>query len=150
MVSLRFRENLWSGIVAIVMGLIVRIIIPYQIKIRAEKLSNAIPSDYVPLLIVYLMIGLGIVLVMKSLVLKIDSYITVDIPGELHALRYFLIIVVYVIAMPILGFLASSLLFCTGALLFMKIRKKSYYAFTLGITAFLWFSFKYLLNVPLP
>ena len=150
MQTFQFRRNLWSGSAAIIMGATVLLLIPSQIEFSGAIKTSAFPPTYVPILMSVLMIVLGVLLIGKSLVLKKDNYVKIKIKEELHALLYFVLVVAYVLIMPRIGFLPSSIIFCSLALGFMRVKKVSHYIITNIVVTALWCTFKYLLYVRLP
>lgn len=146
--KIRFRINLVSGIVFGLFSLVVWILIPFQILSKGS--STIVNAQFVPQLVTILIFVFSIILLIQSLVFKKDRYVEINFKKEIKLLVFILMLVMYLILMPILGFLISSLVFCTGSLVYLKSRSWRHYVSTYIVVVALHIIFTMVLNVPLP
>lgn len=147
---LRLGKNLCSGIIAVVAGVTLMLMLPYHIKSKVNNMTAAVGPEYLPRLVIYLMIACGIALIFTSLVLKKEEYVEIELKRELHSMMYFAALVVYVVMMQYLGFIISSALFGLASLMLMEDRNPRHIGATMVLVAAVALAFRYGLNVPLP
>lgn len=150
MKQIKLKKNLSSGIIGTLFGAVMLIVIPYCIKVKISLVSSGIGPDYLPRLIAILMICCGIGLVFQSLVLKKDEEVVIEFGKEGHALLFATAMIIYVILLPIIGFVFSSVLFACASLFLMECKKPMYYLSTVLLVLVIFVAFKYGLSVALP
>lgn len=148
--KLRIKKNLWSGIVAVAFSAVLWFALPYCIKSKVNTLTSAVGPDYLPRLIIILMAICGVCLMIYSLVFKKDETVEVVLKEEARTFVFIALILAYILLMPILGFLITTLAFSCLALFFMETRKPSHYAVIAVLVVGIFVGFKYGLKVPLP
>ena len=79
MKKITLKKNLCSGILAVLIGVFLRVILPYSIKSKVNTVTSAVGPAYLPKLVIYGMILCGICLLLTSLVLKKDETLEVEI-----------------------------------------------------------------------
>lgn len=147
--KLRFRSNLVSGIVFAIFSSVVWFLIPLQIETR-ESASTVVNAQFVPKLVIVVTFILSIILMGQSLLFKKDKYVELNLGMEMKLVLFFLMLVVYAVLMPIIGFLLSSLMFCSGSLLYLKSKNWKYYLASFATVMILYLVFTIILRVPLP
>lgn len=150
MKQVKLKKNLSSGIIGTLFGAVMLIAIPYCIKAKISLVSSGIGPDYLPRLVAVLMICCGIGLVFQSLVLKKDEEVVIEFDKESHALLFAAAMIIYVILLPIIGFVLSSILFASASLFLMECKKPMYYLSTALLVLVIFAAFKYGLSVALP
>lgn len=148
--KITIKKNLWSGIVTVVASVILWFALPYCIKSQVTSLTAAIGPDYLPRLMIALMGICGAGLIITSLVFKKDDTVEVDLKDELRTFLFVAIILAYILLMPVIGFLLSTILFSCIALFFMETRKPLHYIVVIILSALIFVGFKYGLMVSLP
>lgn len=147
---IKLKKNLCSGIAALVFGAGVMISLPYTIKSKITLETSAVGPDYLPKLVLSVMILCGIGLIFNSLVLKKDEEVEIDVKKEQKVLLYMMLFIIYGGVMKYIGFIAASLMFSAVSLRIMECRKVQYYVWAAVTVLFIFVSFKYGLKVPLP
>lgn len=145
--KLKYRSNLWAGIVSMICGLILIFLIPTQIG--AEYSSNyGITSKTVPYAAaaIFLLCGLG--LSVQSLVYKKDKVKELEVKKELKALIYMAVFLCYTYLFDI-SFLISSLFLGTATLMLCKSKNKLYYGIVVITVVLLYVIFTQALHVRL-
>lgn len=148
--KITIKKNLWSGIITVVASLVLWFGLPYCIKSQATSLTAAVGPDYLPRLIIAIMGICGIGLILTSLVFKKDDTIEVVLKDELRTFLFVAIILAYILLMPVIGFLLSTILFSCAALFFMETRKPLHYVVVIVLSILIFVGFKYGLTVSLP
>lgn len=150
MKQIKFKKNLSSGIIGALFGAAMLAAIPYCIKTKISLVSSGIGPDYLPRLVAILMICCGAGLVFQSLVLKKDEEVVIEFGKEGHALLFAAGIILYVILLPVIGFVLSSILFACASLYLMECKKTLYYLSAALLVLVIFIAFKYGLSVALP
>ena len=150
MKQIKLKKNLSSAIIGTLFGAVMLVAIPYCIKAKISLVSSGIGPDYLPRLVAILMICCGIGLVFQSLVLKKDEEVVIEFGREGHALLFAAVMIIYVILLPIIGFVFSSVLFVCASLFLMECKKPMYYFSTVLLVLVIFAAFKYGLSVALP
>lgn len=144
------KKNLCSGILAAVIGMFLRVILPYGIKSKVHNVTSAVGPDYLPKLVIYGMILCGICLIATSLIKKKDETAEIELGREGHALIYFSMLLIYMFSMKYAGFLIASLVFSAVSMWLMEDREWKHYLAVEILVAVIFVSFKYGLRVTLP
>ena len=148
---IKIKTNLIGGLSSILFSIALWIIIPLQIDLTRDNSSRfSINAQFLPKLAAIVICVLGIALILQSLVFKKEKIYLFDTHKELRPLLFCLIIIAYVILIPIIGFLVSSILMSCGGLLFLRTKKILYYIIALVSAAVIYITFSLLLNVSLP
>lgn len=148
--KIKLKKNLCSGVFAVLLGGGVLLSLPYTIKMKVAAITSAVGPDYLPKLVLGIMILCGIGLIFTSLVLKKDEVVEIDISLEKKVLLYMGIFILYGIALHFIGFVISSLLFASLSLYLMESKKPQYYITAAVVVVVIFAAFKYGLKVPLP
>jgi len=149
---MKVNKSIVGGGFFIVLSAAILLAIPYQIKDTSDALVNA---QFLPRAVTWVMLLLSACLFVQGLInakrgnAEKDT-ITIQLSDELRVGLTFLLLVVYAIVMPLIGFIISSAAVCGAILLLMKVKMWTYYAYTLAIILITFAIFKYLLNIMLP
>lgn len=150
MKKITLKKNLGSGTAAVVIGVFLRMILPYSIKSKVNTVTAAVGPAYLPKLVIYGMILCGIGLIAVSLVLKKDEAVEIELGAEGHVLIYFALLLAYMTAMKYMGFLIASLVFSAVSMRLMEDRSWKHYLYIELLVVIIFVSFKYGLRVSLP
>lgn len=148
--KLTLRKNLSGGIFAIVLGVVLRIMLPYNIKSKIHNVTSAVGPDYLPKIIIILMIACGAGLILQSLVFKKDQTVTIVLRDEFRPLVYMGMLVLYALLMPKIGFLVTSLIFAMLSMWVMESKNWRHYLYVAILVVAVWAGFRFGLGVPLP
>lgn len=146
---IKLRTNLIGGLLGLIIAAIIWFVIPAQIKVMQAS-TYSVDARFMPRLVTLIIALMSIVLLIQSLVLKKERIVDIIIKEETRVIVFYLILVAYVVLIPIIGFLISTLLISLGTLLYLRCKRKSYYIITGVIVAGIYLAFIFLLNVPLP
>lgn len=154
------NSNRLVGIFFLILGLFVFLAIPYQIAEGNTQYGPRLFPKFVSLLMIVCSLGLLYqefkgYRAKKITTKKPEQTKTAGVslfqPGEfLKAVIMFAIMTAYIFIIDMIGFLPSSLLFGTTALIFYRIKKWYYYIIVLGLTVVIYLLFSFLLMVQLP
>jgi putative tricarboxylic transport membrane protein len=147
--KLKLKTNLVSGVMFAIFAAIVWVLIPFQIQ-TTESTSVVVNAQFVPKMVAIIIFILSIMLLVQSLVFKKDKYVEINLDWELKVALFLLILIAYTVFMPIIGFLPASILFCCGALLYLKSKNWRYYLIAFAVIVTLFLVFTIVLKVPLP
>lgn len=143
---LRIPTNLCAGILFILAALTIRLLIPGQINLE-KATPQLIDSQFLPKLLVYIMGAAGMILIFRSLILKNEEYKELSAATELRRAGFIVMLLCYVAAIDLIGFLFSSLLFAATFLFVLGIRKWSWYVIVMTGAVVIYIMFRFLLNV---
>ncbi len=150
---MRINKSIVGGVFFLLLSLAIWFTIPYQIKVLNEDMINA---QFLPKTITMVMLILSVLLLIQSIVKAKKNgtaekdIITIQWSEETRVLLAFVLLVVYAIVMPMIGFLISSIVVSGLVLLLMKVKKWTYYVYTFALAVFIHVIFKYALNIQLP
>lgn len=147
--KIRFKSNLWAGIVSILMGVVLMLLVPTQVSEELAKTASVVTSKTLPNMIAILFIVCGIILIIQSVILKQDSIKELDLSKELTVAGYMVTLVLYAIFFK-KGFLICTTILAVVTLIFVKCKNIWYYLCSVGAVFALYFIFKTLLHVRLP
>ena len=147
--TIKLRTNLIGGLLGLIIAAIIWFVIPVQVKVMQAS-TYSVDARFMPRLVTLIIALMSIVLLIQSLVLKKERIVDIIIKEETRVIVFYLILVAYVVLIPIIGFLISTLLISLGTLLYLRCKRKSYYIITGVIVAGIYLAFIFLLNVPLP
>lgn len=134
--KIKYRCNLVAGIVSMLFGIVVVLLIPFQISLGYGHSSGITPRT-LPYALGGICIVLGAVLIFESLVLKKDKVKEVEVKQELKALLYMLMFVVYAFLFKVNFILATAFLGIV-TLVFLKSKKVLYYIIVLATVGLLY------------
>lgn len=147
--KIKIKANLAGGVIFLLFSIIAWMLIPSQIQ--ASKIATTlIGARFVPQITIIVIFVLSLAMLLLSLILKKDKIIDIDLSKEVKVFIFYAMLVGYVLLIPILGFLVSSLLFCIAMLLYFKVKKWTYYVISISVIVLLNFIFSNVLSVPLP
>ena len=125
-------------------------VIPSQIRVVT---TEAVNSRTFPYLLAFLIMVMSLKTILVEIVKIIRGIPSekkeFDLRVEAKAVLLFIIMIAYLVAMPIVGYLISSVLMVLAFLVFFKTRKWYYYAVVLGTTVAVFIIFRFGLNVQL-
>lgn len=115
-----------------------------------EKESGPGP-DLFPKIVAGAMLVVSVVLIVRSLISGAEKKVEINKTGFLHVIITIAITIIYVIILPKVGFLLSSIALFIPTLILFGVKRKSYITI-LGvcIPVLIYGIFKFALNVPLP
>ena len=155
-----YKRDIGWGIFFLVIAIIVWIIVPFQIQ---ESGRTHMGPRFFPKVISIIMASASIGLIINNLLKYLrekKGNKVVNETGEksekgtfikeIRAVLVFLIMLVYAILMPLIGFIVSSLIICGIILLVLGAKKWYYYVIMTVAIFFIYYVFKYQLYVQLP
>jgi putative tricarboxylic transport membrane protein len=93
------------------------------------------------------LLGTEIVKIVRKIQIEVME---IELLTEIKAVIILLLLVLYALLMPLVGFIVSSLLFSIAMLYYFRIKKGSYYLIVVISALVISFIFRYLLGVRLP
>ncbi len=146
-----FYPSIVGPLVFLVFAVAAFLLMPSQVKVQENMATTA---RTFPTLLLQIMIGGSVVLLGTELVKiirrnKLDV-IQIELLTEIKALVILLMLVLYALLMPLIGFILSSLLFSVAMLYYFRIKKGSYYLIVIVSALAIGVIFRYLLGVRLP
>jgi len=147
----KFYPSLVGPLVFLAFAVVAFILMPSQVKVRENMATTA--RTFTTLLL-QIMIGGSVVLLGTEIVkilrkMKVEV-VEVELLTEIKAVVILLMLVLYALLMPLVGFIVSSLLFSIAMLYYFRIKKGSYYLIVVTSALVIGFIFRYLLGVRLP
>lgn len=146
--KIRYRSNAAAGVASIALGVICLILIPRQIG-EDYAVTYGITSRTVPYAVAALWIVCGAALLIQSLLLKKDVVKELDVKKEAKALAYMAVLLVYAILFT-KSFLLSTAFLGVVTLVFLRSRRKLFYAVVLALVAALYLLFSQVLHIQMP
>ena len=146
--KIRYRSNAAAGVASIALGVICLILIPRQIG-EDYAVTYGITSRTVPCAVAALWIVCGAALLIQSLLLKKDVVKELDVKKEAKALAYMAVLLVYAILFT-KSFLLSTAFLGVVTLVFLRSRRKLFYAIVLALVAALYLLFSQVLHIQMP
>lgn len=147
---LKVNSNIFKGIMFLCIALIILAITPSQVGVIE---GEAINSRSFPYLVTTIMIISSVCLLLEGLLNKEKSYFIISIEEVkkwIVPLTVFVVVLVYALIIPILGFVVSSIIATSVLLLMVKCRKPLYYIIILICIIAIYYLFTEFLTVPLP
>lgn len=146
-----FYPSLVGPFVFLVFAVVAFLLMPSQVKVQENMATTA---RTFPTLLLQVMIAGSLVLLATEIikiVRKMDiEVVQVELLTEIKALIILLMLLLYALLMPLIGFIISSLLFSVGMLYYFRVKKGSYYLIVVIATLTIGLVFRYLLGVRLP
>ena len=146
--KMKYRSNLVSGIVSLILGIVCILVIPCQIG-EDYSVTYGITSKTVPYAVAVLWIVCGLVLMFQSLIMKKEEVKVLDVRKEVKAAGYMAVLLAYAILFR-KSFLLSTAFRGVVTLAFTGTKRKSFYAIVLVIVAVLYVLFAKVLHVQMP
>lgn len=146
--KIKYKSNLLSGIVSVLLGIILFSIIPMQIG-TDFSVTYGITSRTLPYAISILWIICGIGLILQSLFFKREKIKEITLNKELKALGYMIVLLTYCVGFK-RNFFLSTILLGWITLLFNGSRKKSYYLILFIFVLIIYSLFTKVLHIPMP
>ena len=152
----RLRKHEWNvpidivgGILFVLIGVVILLLIPGQITVKQKEVIN---GRQFPSLLVYIMIGCGVLLVLRELVKMIRHQELrkekINLLVEVRALIIFAdILIYYFVCRATDNFMIGSCVFVVLMLFFFRCKKWHYYLITLSAAVLIWVIFRFGLNV---
>jgi len=147
---MKIRINLTIGLVFLVLGIGIWIMTPYQIRVGFSASQYSLGSRGLPYLVAVMMIIISLIVIVRSLVFKMDKVIVISLNDELRALGFYLMILFSILIMKVIGFLLSGLFIGWATLLYIRNKKIAYYIYVGVFNVFIYVIFVYALNIKLP
>lgn len=147
---IRVKKDLGMGALSCITAVIFWFLIPVGITSKATIVTNAVGPDYMPRLLCIVMFVLGAILVGKSILRHADTEEVIDLSAEKDVFLYLGNLVLFLVLMPVIGFLASAALMSILAFAIFREKHKLYYVIMAGVCVAVYTVFKYVLKVPLP
>jgi len=149
--SSRFNANYIDALFFLVIGIIIRVLIPYQVTMTDGMEDGIVSPSLFPKIVAWLLIILSLFR-LTSVYLKSDKRnINIEVKKLYKFLSCLTVIIGYVILIPLIGFLLSSMIavFCLTKLLG---KSKWYNAMLLSVitSSVIYYSFTKFLNIALP
>ena len=147
----KFYPSLVGPLVFLAFAVTAFLLMPSQVKVQENVATTA---RTFPTLLLQIMIGGSVVLLGTELVkiirkMKIEV-IQIELLTEIKAVVILLMLILYALLMPLIGFIASSLLFSVAMLYYFRIKKGSYYLIVVISALLIGVIFRYILGVRLP
>ncbi len=149
--TVNFYPSLVGPLVFLAFAVAAFLLMPSQVKVHENMATTA---RTFPTLLLQIMIAGSVVLLGTELVKiirrkKLDV-IQIELLTEIKAVVILLMLVLYALLMPLIGFILSSLLFSVAMLYYFRIKKGSYYLIVIVSALAIGVIFRYLLGVRLP
>lgn len=146
-----FYPSLVGPLVFLAFAVAAFVLMPSQVKVQENMATTA---RTFPTLLLQIMIAGSLVLLGTEIVKIIRKtkieVIQIELLTEIKALVILLMLALYALLMPLIGFIVSSLLFSVAMLYYFRIKKGSYYLIVVISALAIGLIFRYLLGVRLP
>ncbi len=148
---LRIYPSIAGPLLFVILSLLIIFLMPSQIRIVDGQMITA---RTFPFSLAVVMLGGSVLILLRELV-KVFRKVPLEtvefhLLTELRAFILLLDLIVYALLMPLIGFIASSVVFGVLMLLYFRIKNWKYYALVSGSAILIGALFKYLLHVRLP
>lgn len=147
---LKVNMNVFKGVLFLCLAIIVLAITPSQVGVIEGEIIN---SRSFPYLVTGIMIASSLLLILEGLMSKQKTYFIVskeEAKKWVVPLAVFVLVLIYVLIIPILGFVISSFIATTVLLLMVKCKKPLYYIIIFICIFAIYYLFTEFLTVPLP
>ena len=149
--SVNFYPSLVGPLVFLAFAVGAFLLMPSQVKVQENMATTA---RTFPTLLLQIMIAGSVVLLVTEIAKIVRKtaieVIRVELLTEIKALIILVMLGLYALAMPRIGFIASSLLFSVAMLYYFRVKKGSYYLVVVIAALAIGVIFRYLLGVRLP
>lgn len=146
---IRIRTNLIGGTLAVIFGTAILLLLPSQIEVEKQIGVSRIGADLLPRIVTILMIVLGALLIAQSLVLKQEKIVEYPVEAARSVAAVFAILAACLLVFHIAGYIACGLALSCLFLWYLRSRDWKEYAVCAALTLAIYFSFRFLLHVPI-
>lgn len=153
--KIKYNSEIISGAIFSIVGAILWVLIPSQIKTMEKSAINAQTLPRIAIGGIFIF-AVGLLLEgifareKKELVITKESFRSVGFKKELRSILYALFLVAYCFMVQPLGFAVSTVILVVAIMLFYGARKWYYYAIPLAMVGIVYYVFRVLLHVSLP
>lgn len=151
--KIKLNCNIITGVVFLVISVVLGCLIPTQIKTYE---TGSMTAATVPTLLIRILLACSVILLLQGLVSKNKKEYCISVllfrREYLKCLRpviYIVMLLVYAVLMPRIGFIIASLLLTNGVLAYYGTRKWLFYLIATANVFFAYFMFRFI-NVTLP
>ncbi|WP_332445915.1 tripartite tricarboxylate transporter TctB family protein [Sphaerochaeta sp.] len=149
--TVRFHPSLVGPVLFLAIGILGFVVMPSQVKIQE---GNATTARTFPTLMLLIIIVCSVILLAREVLNIIrgqeQNVVILDLLTEVKALLLLVMLLLYALLIPVLGFILTSMLFGFAMLVFFRIRKWSYYLIVTLAALGIGLLFQVVLNVRLP
>lgn len=149
--KINFYPSLVGPLLFLLFAVVAFALMPSQVKVQQNMATTA---RTFPTLLLQIMIAGSVVLLITEIVKIIRKteieVIKIELLTEIKAVIILVMLILYALAMPLIGFIASSLIFSVAMLYYFRIKKGSYYLIVVISALAIGLIFRYLLGVRLP
>ena len=149
--KIRYYPTLVGAAVFFMLALAILVLMPSQIKIRADQ---TITARTFPAALAIMMLGGSIMLAAKDLyrlARKLPIEVAeLDLGTEIRALILLALLAFFALLMRLIGFIPGSVVFGLLMLVYFRVKKPAYYAVVAVAAIIVGVIFRYALNVRLP
>ncbi|NCN04725.1 MAG: tripartite tricarboxylate transporter TctB family protein [Spirochaetales bacterium] len=149
--KMKFYPSIAGPVVFILFSITILILMPGQIKIRADQMITA---RTFPTFLAMIMLGGSVILLLREglkVLRKVPlETIELNILTELKALILMGLLILYAVLVTVLGFTLSSVLFSLLMLYFFRVKNWKYYLIVVIAAVSISLLFRYGLNVRFP
>ncbi|MGE4584852.1 MAG: tripartite tricarboxylate transporter TctB family protein [Sphaerochaeta sp.] len=149
--TVRFHPSLVGPVLFLAIGILGFVVMPSQVKIQE---GNATTARTFPTLMLLIIIVCSVILLAREVLNIIrgqeQNVVILDLLTEVKALLLLVMLLLYTLLIPVLGFILTSMLFGFAMLVFFRIRKWSYYLIVTLAALGIGLLFQVVLNVRLP
>lgn len=153
--KIKTNSNLTSGILFLIVSVILHCMIPFQIKTLE---TTEVTAATVPTLLIRLMFICSVALIVigvrskdkKEYVISLGRLKEPEVRRTLKPIIYMVMLLVYAVILPHIGFLIASLLLVNGILIYFGVRKWYFYVIASANVLIAFYVFRTLLSVSLP
>lgn len=153
--KIKYNSEIISGAIFSIVGAILWVLIPSQIKTMEKSAINAqtLPRIAIGGMFIF---AVGLLLEgifardKKELVVTRESFRSVGFKKEMRSILYALFLVAYCFMVQPLGFVVSTVILVVAIMLYYGARKWYYYAIPLAMVGIVYYVFRVMLHVSLP
>ena len=153
--KIKTNSNLTSGILFFIVSVILRVMLPAQIPTLE---TTEVTAATVPSMLIHGMFFCSILLIVlgirakekKEYIISLARMKEPEVRQMLKPILYMLMLLIYAIILPYVGFVIASLLLVNGVLLYFGARVWYFYAIASANVLIAFYVFRTLLSVSLP
>jgi len=148
------RKNQILAGICFAIGLMIRILIKYQVTAISSS-ANTLSPSFFPEFVAYLIMVCSVGLFVRSAIAirqghSMEQFEKRDRRKEAKVLVTFLMLIVYTALCGIVGFFLASEVFVVAFLFLMSVKKWWHYAISMTCVFVIYYCFRYLLYIHLP
>ena len=147
----RFYPSLVGPVLFLIVGIVGFLLMPTQVKIQE---GTATTARTFPSLMLTLILACSVLLILQEVVKIVHKQpievVMLDVMTEIRAVIILVLLVLYAVLIPLLGFIVTSVLFGLGMLGFFRVKKWWYYLIVAFSALMIGLLFQVVLNVRLP